>query len=572
MPTAYWDFERLRTWAAALGERPGATRYLEVSTYGVSRHGRPLLLLTLGDRQAPGAPEDRPALWIDAGTHCAEWAGIMAAVEAVERWLATLIAPDADGEALRSWFARHTVYVAPCLSPDGLQAMHDGAPYLRSTLRPPRPGEARLGFEPRDLDGDGAVRWMRWRHPAGPFVHDPEVPLHLRPRRLDDDPADAYFACEEGEFLSPEFGEPDGPAGPAGPTWTAAPLAFGLDLNRNFASSWTPFSMFGMDGGAYPMSEPEARAVTEAVAARPTLCAALTLHTYTGCVLTQPYRKASPLSEVDVDLMEALAEQGAAGTGWRVIRVYPDFMYDPERPIVGVWADTLATVFGIPGYTVEVWDPYGAAGLTVERPAAFFKKPDPEIVRGLVEHFARDPAAISPWRPFDHPQLGPVEIGGLDELRTVRNPPLDRLPEECDKVFRIAERLRRSLPDIRVETTVTSLGGGLSRVSLVLENHGFLSTTALERGETLVSCPGSSVDFLPGAGLKLVDGASRRALPVLQGWGPRQLGAHGLYPGLDPERSHRAVASWIVRGAGEVTIDFSLARAGAGSRTLRIAP
>jgi hypothetical protein len=565
--STYWDFVRLHAWASGLLAHPAAARYLHVGTYGESRHGRPLILLTLGDRELSGHPEARPALWIDAGTHCAEWAGIMAAVAAVERWLTTLAEPGTEGDALRAWFGVHTIYVAPCLSPDGLQAMHDGAPYLRSTLRPPRPGEARIGFEPRDLDGDGAIRWMRWRHPAGPFVHDPGVPLHLRPRRLDDDPAEAFFACEEGEFLCPEPSDaPDGGA------WTAAPLAFGLDLNRNFASSWAPFSMFGMDGGAYPMSEPEARAVTEAFAARTTVCAALTLHTYTGCVLTQPYRKPSPLTEADVDLMEALAEQAADGTGWRVIRVHPDFMYDPERPIVGVWADTMATVFGVPGYTVEVWDPYGAAGLTVERPAAFFKKPDPAIVRGLIEHFAQNPEAVSPWRPFEHPQLGPVEIGGLDELRTVRNPPIDRLPAECDKVFRIAERLRRALPEVRAHATVTPLGAGLARVEAVFENHGFLSTTALERGETLVSCPGSSVALTTGEGVTLVDGAPQQALPPLQGWGPRQLGAHGLYPSLDAERSHRIRVSWMVRGTGEVRLSFSLGRAGGQVRVLRIDP
>jgi len=563
----YWDYVRLHAWASGLAAHAAAVRYLHVGTYGESRQGRPLLLLTLGDRAPSGHPEERPALWLDAGTHCAEWAGIMAAVAAVERWLSGLAEPGAEGDALRAWFATHTVYVAPCLSPDGLQAMHDGAPCLRSTLRPPRPGEARIGFEPRDLDGDGAIRWMRWRHPAGPFVHDPGVPLHLRPRRLDDDPAQAFFACEEGEFLGPDPSE-----APGSGAWTAAPLAFGLDLNRNFASSWTPFSMFGMDGGAYPMSEPESRAVTEAFAARTTICAALTLHTFTGCVLTQPYRKPSPLTGADVDLMEALAAQAADGTGWRVIRVHPDFMYDPERPIVGVWADTMATVFGVPGYTVEIWDPYGAAGLTVERPAAFFNRPDPGIVRGLIEHFSQDSGAVAPWRSFEHPQLGPVEIGGLDELRTIRNPPIERLPAECDKVFRIAERLRRALPEVRVHSTLTPLGAGLTRVEAVFENHGFLSTTALARGETLVSCPGSSATLTPGDGLTLVEGAPQQALPPLQGWGPRQLGAHGLYPSLDPDRSHRSRASWLVRGTGEVHLSFSLGRAGGHVRVLRIDP
>ena len=49
-----------------------------------------------------------------------------------------------------------------------------------------------------------------------------------------------------------------------GVEWKQAPREFGLDLNRNFPSHWAPFSMFGMDGGAYSLSEPESRALIDA--------------------------------------------------------------------------------------------------------------------------------------------------------------------------------------------------------------------------------------------------------------------------------------------------------------------
>ncbi|MFU8803874.1 MAG: M14 family zinc carboxypeptidase, partial [Bradymonadaceae bacterium] len=156
-----------------------------------------------------------------------------------------------------------------------------------------------------------------------------------------------------------------------GVRWTSAPREFGVDLNRNFPGGWQPFSMFGMYGGRFPMSEPESRAVVDTFAAHPHIGCALTMHTYTGCILTQPYRKETPLSKGDLDLMEALARDAAEGTGYKVIRVYPDFMYDKGRSIVGVWADTISTVFGVPGYTVKLWDPMGYAGLEVENPVDF---------------------------------------------------------------------------------------------------------------------------------------------------------------------------------------------------------
>ena len=31
--------------------------------------------------------------------------------------------------------------------------------------------------------------------------------------------------------------------------------------------------------------------------------------------------------------------------------------------------------------------------------------------------------AITPWKTAEHPQLGPIEVGGLNYMKTVRNPP-----------------------------------------------------------------------------------------------------------------------------------------------------
>ena len=33
--------------------------------------------------------------------------------------------------------------------------------------------------------------------------------------------------------------------------------------------------------------------------------------------------------------------------------------------------------------------------------------------------------AYMPWQPFDHPQLGKIELGGWNNMYTWRNPPLD---------------------------------------------------------------------------------------------------------------------------------------------------
>lgn len=538
---AYLDFQGLQASCQALAEAfPETVKFEEI---GQSRLGRPIYLLTIAAKGAR-APELRPAFWLDGGMHAAEWAGIMATLYAAWRW--------AEAAQSDPWYGRHTIYVVPCISPDGFQALCEGAPFLRSVLRPPESGRVRFGFEPRDLDGDRSVRWMRWRHPAGPFVPDPKLPIHMRPRRLDDDPGQAYFLCPEGEFLAWD-----------GVRWTAAPRAYGLDLNRNFPESWRPFQMWGMDSGPYPLSEPESRALIDAFAARFRVACALSCHTYTGCLLTAPARADDPLSDADIHLLEALAQEAVEGTGYRVIRKYPDFVYDPHNPIAGCWDDTLTNVFGVAAYTLELWDPCAHAGIDNPKPAEFFQRPDPERLRKLIAAFADEPGTL-PWRAFDHPQLGPVEIGGLDYYRTIRNPPERLLATECKQAFKVADVLRRALPQVEARTEVQPLGP-CYRLRLVLENLGFLPTTGLARAEQLPRLPGSYATLELGSSMVLEAGSLSVALDPLEGWGALRVGAaaNPIYAEL-PQRGQRAVCEWLVRGAGEVRICWDAGRGGAG--------
>lgn len=545
----YIRFDDLVACCEALAQ--DAPDWVALETVGHSRHDRPILLLTIGARSAdvPGDPDHRPGFWLDGGTHAVEWTGVSSALASAAQWVAGLMAGD---ETLTEWFRRHTAYVMPCISPDGyVEAMEVGA-FLRSSLR--TLDGPRSGFEAKDLDGDGVVRWMRWRHPAGPFAIDPDVPAFMRPRTVDDDPADAYFVCTEGEFVEWD-----------GHRWISAPARYGIDLNRNFPAHWQPFGMFGMDGGAYPLSEPETRAVVDAFAARPYIAAAVTNHTYTGCILTQPYRGESPLDTGDIELMEHLAHQAVEGTGYRVFRIHPEFTYDPKKAVVGVWSDTMSTTFGVPGYTLELWDPYGFCGLKNDKPAEFFRRPDPAVIRDMLQRMSEEPGGFQDWAAFEHPQLGAVEIGGIDYLRTVRNPPEPHLEAECGRGHRVADAIRRALPNVDVQLGCYQEPGGLTRVEAIFENTGFLSTAGLKRAEGISGVPRVSVTLEPGDGVERVDGEREQVLHHLDGWGapPGFGGNHPLYPGL-PGRGHRAVARWWVRGEGTLTVAYTAGRGGRG--------
>ncbi|MBA2661666.1 MAG: hypothetical protein H0U74_05185 [Bradymonadaceae bacterium] len=553
----YVDFNYVENFCRALAaEHP---EWVELTVVGESGRGRPLLLLTLSakDLGADGSRRgERPALWLDAGTHASEFTGVSAVLFAISTWMERLL--DADA-ALARWFSTHEVVAMPCISPDGVQAMYEGAPFVRSSLSPSVGGQVRGGLDACDIDGDGAVRMMRWKHPAGAFVEDETWAPFMRPRTLDDDAKDAFFLCDEGTFVNWD-----------GVRWTSAAREFGVDLNRNFPGGWEPFSMFGMHGGRFPLSEPESRAVVDAFAAHPRLACALTMHTYTGCILTQPYRKDSPLSKGDIDLMEQLAVDVAEGTGYRVVRVFPDFMYDKERAIVGVWADTISTVFGVPGFTVELWDPIGYAAIEVQSPIDFLMRPPPEQLRQFLRKFAEDADNVVAWRPFEHPQLGPVEIGGIEYLRTIRNPPTKLLADECAKAFKMAERARQALPEVQANLATTPLGDGVHRVRLTLENLGFLPTSGLERGSTIGASPPVWARLHLSAGL-VCDHPLERQLDHLDGWGNVRTGSarNAVYAGL-PARGHRQFVEWTVHGKGRLEIRWNAGRAGCNTIVIEL--
>lgn len=529
----------------ALAER--APSWIRLEPIGQSREGREIPLVTVGDRGA-GPVDERPGFWLDAGTHAAEWAGVMAALYALERWVEGL---EAGEDELLGWFRSHTAYVLPCMSPDGYAALHDGAPFLRSTLRPARDGRPRVGLRASDVDGDGEVRWMRWRHPSGNWMFDdPDNPAKMRRRKLDDDPERAFVVCTEGTFLEWD-----------GVRWTESGWEFALDLNRNFPASWTPFEMFGMDAGDYPLSEPESRAVVDAFRARPRIAAALTNHTYTGCLLTPPYRKPSALPEADLDLMSALADAAVEGTGYRVFKILPEFTYDENASIIGVWADTMSSTFGVAGYTLELWDPYGFAGETVDKPAELFKKPDEELLHRVLDAFKEEPGAIRAWEPFEHPQLGAIEIGGISYMNTIRNPPERLLSEECQRAYTVADRLRRALPSVRASASTERLAEGVTRVELLLENLGYLPTSGLRRAEDVGLAPPVHVEI---EGLDLAEGRRHQDLGWLDGWGSLQRGAHPIYPSLSHDRGARTRATWVVRGEGALRLVWDAGRGGRG--------
>lgn len=87
-----------------------------------------------------------------------------------------------------------------------------------------------------------------------------------------------------------------------------------------------------------------------------------------------------------------------------------------------------------------------------------------------------DVAGFVEWTPFDHPQLGPVEIGGFVPGARV-NPPDDLLPALLDQQTAFVAGLLERMPALEIDPpTVERVGPGLWRIGLTARNTGLLPT------------------------------------------------------------------------------------------------
>ena len=191
--------------------------------------------------------------------------------------------------------------------------------------------------------------------------------------------------------------------------------------------------------------------------------------------------------------------------------------------------------------------------------------PDPNVVSALLGKASED--LFSCWVPFNHPQLGRVELGGIDYLRTIRNPPESLLQEECKEAHKVANALLSALPQLKVRVDIERVSDDVFVVRALFVNEGFLPAHSLQRALDLDLAPSVFVTLELLDGGTIVEGKKIQPLGGLGGWGGVQPNA--LYPSLPP-LSHQKVVRWVVSGTGVARIHWDGGRAGKGSAQIRL--
>ncbi|MCB9175551.1 MAG: carboxypeptidase [Caldilineae bacterium] len=560
MPIAfdrYLDNAALRAELQALAD--AFPHLLAIESLGQSFEGRDIPVVVVTRRDADRSDLEKPAFWVDANIHATEVTGTMAALKLLD--LATS-RYGIDPVVTRT-LDTQVLYVVPRLNPDGAARALAAAPqFLRSGTRPyPRP-EREPGLHAEDIDGDGRILQMRVVDPAGDWKVSPRDPRLMLKRGPFDEGETFYRLLPEG--IIEDF---DGHTIPI-----ARPLE-GLDFNRNFPSGWRPE---GEQGGAgeHPGSEPEIQAVLRFVAGHPNIFGALTYHTYSRALL-RPFsgRPDAEMDQNDLWLYEAIGKHGTQVTGYPAVSVYQHFRYHPKQVISGAFDDWMYEHHGVLAFTVELWDLPDAAGVTG-------KNADKRFIEWMRDHPVEDdhrildwvdahaPDALQPWRAFAHPQLGPVELGGWHAMYSWRNPPPALLEAEITPVAEFSLDFAALGPRLAWhDVTVETLGAELYRVTAVIENLGFLSTSGSRRAREAGRARPLELRIVLPDGARLESGQPRVPAGHLEGRDNKL----GVTFGSSPTDNRHRV-DWLLRAPAGTRVELVAAcdRAGTLRATIRL--
>lgn len=532
----------------------------ELTTLGKSYEGRdiPLLIIT---NKATGPHIEKAAFWVDGNIHATEITASAAALKLIVK----LVEEYGKTSQVTRLIDEQTFYIVPRLNPDGAALVFQESPlWVRSGVRP-YPFEDKVdGLHVHDINGDGRILQMRIEDPTGDWTPSERDARLMVKRRPDEEGGTYYRIFSEGTIENYD-----------GHIIKVARSLAGLDFNRNFPGSWRPEGQ-QWGAGDFPGSEPEIRAVIEFFATHPNVFGALTYHTYSRAIL-RPFGD-KPDEEMDTNdkwVLEIIGERGTQITGYPCVSVYHHFKYHPKEVITGVFDDWLFDHKGIFAYTVELWDLPTAAGVTERHEQKNFmewfrKHPisdDYKLVDFINEHA---PESLVAWEPFDHPQLGKVELGGWNTIYSWRNPPHALLDKEITPQAEFAVAFAATAPHLSWRSVeVTPLGDGNYHILGVLENTGFLPSYGSNQAKTMKAARPIRVEITLPEGATFKSGKARTEVGHLEGRATR-LSVSTVWTSSPTD--NRTKAEWVVHApqGGDLTLTAKGDRAGTARTTVTL--
>ncbi|GAC1547811.1 MAG: M14 family metallopeptidase [Herpetosiphon sp.] len=507
---------------------------VSIASLGKSYEGRDIWVATVTNT-ASGPDRDKPALWVDGNIHASEVSPSSACLYLLNELVGGY---GTDPDITRCLDTR-AFYICPRVNPDGAElALADKPRIVRSSTRPyPHDEEPLGGLVQQDIDGDGRMLMMRIPDPNGPWKKYPDEPRLLVRRDPTETGGQYYRVLTEG--LIDDYD---------GVTIKHQRKKEGLDLNRNFPSNWRQ-EHEQSGSGPFPTSEPEVYNMVQFISGHPNITGGVAFHTYSG-VLLRPYSHLNDESFAPEDLwtFQKIGAKGTELTGYPNVSVYHDFRYHPKEVISGVFDDWLFDHLGVFAWTVEIWSPQRQAGITDYKLIDWFREhpieDDLKLLKWSDDVLAG--AGYVDWFPFQHPQLGAIELGGWDTLGTWRNPPTQLLEHELALFPRwlIWHLLISPCREI-LEASVKPLGDDHYKIKLVVHNTGWLPSYITKQALNHKLVRGVICEIELPTNALIETGKRREELGQLEGRSNKPTSPSG-WNATDPTED-RAKVEWTVR-------------------------
>jgi hypothetical protein len=447
----------------------------DLYSIGKSTEGRDLWCLEVTARKV-GDPKRKPGMYIDGNIHGNE----VQAGEVVAYTAWYLCHQYGRLDRVNALLDNYVLYLMPMVNPDGRDRwLRDcnGAMSSRGGSAPTDNDRDGVADEDdcEDLNGDGCITQMRIKDPQGRWKRHPDYPEYLMVRAKPDEPGEYTLLGWEGID-----NDGDGRVNEDGKG--------GYDMNRNYPYDWQP-SYIQYGARDYPLSQPETRAVADFVLAHPNIAAAQCYHNSGGMILRGPGREGGAMKSADERLLEIIGARGE-----RILPYYRSII--TWKDLYTTWGDEDTWLYGgrgILAYTDEMWTErnlYKGNGTPSNEDEAEFIK---QVLLG---------DGFVPWKPYNHPTYGPIEIGG-SKKEWGRTPPSFLLEEELHRNMAFTLYHAGTLPLLRIsDLTLTPLGGNLYKVWVTVENQRMMPTRTAQDVDHQISPP--DIVSVQGDGIKVL--------------------------------------------------------------------
>jgi len=441
---------------------------------GKSYLGKDLLVMEITNH-AIGKGVEKPGYWIDGNLHSSEVMGAEVCLKTIDN----LVKGYGNDPYITKLVDTRTVYIMPKLNPDGSDHYLTKPDGMRSSVRPHDADmDGALDEDPpEDLNGDGYITQMRIRDEFGTMKTSPEDD-RLMIRCKEDEPGEWRVYSEgvdnddDGSFNEDGVG--------------------GLDINRNWPAQWKQ-EYIQRGAGIYPLSEPETRAVVDFLFSHRNVTGLVNHHMAGNFVYRPPNNRHFDPVTGEEEFMPSQDEAAFQLFG----RKYSEIINNqPVRKVFGRGGPPrYGAIWGV--MIGWAYDHYGVFSWVPEMgsyaPFCDYDKDGraTELERLKWNDTEMDGKLFIDWEPFDHPQLGRVEIGGFTskiydkKYKTYTSVMCTPSPVFEDFLKKHAEwnlYLVSMSPLVKIsEIKIHSNENGYFKIRASIQNQGYLPTNVTQQ-------------------------------------------------------------------------------------------